>query len=221
MGLDGVAPLIAGIASKSQQKKMMDNLFSAKHLWTPYGISAVDQSATYFRQDGYWNGTVWMPHQWFMWKAMLDMGEADKAWQIAHTALELWKRETDLTYSTYEHFISSSGRGAGWSQFSGLSSPVLNWYASYYKIGTVTTGLEIWIDQQHFDENHSSYTASLEFDPTSTHEKCMLVCLDPANQYQAFFNHAKLKLNTRYPGLLEVYLPNTQKTGELRIVKTK
>ncbi len=221
MGLDGVSPLISGIASKAQQKKMIDNIFSLKHLWTPYGISAVDQSATYFRQDGYWNGTVWMPHQWFMWKAMLDMGEADKAWQIAHTALELWKRETNLTYSTYEHFISSSGRGAGWSQFSGLSAPVLNWFASYYKIGTVTTGLEVWIDKQHFGEKFSSYTATLRFDQTSNHQRCILICLDPANKYEAFFNNNKLKTNTRFPGLLEVYLSDTNKQGELRISISK
>ncbi len=221
MGLDGVSPLFSGIATKAQQKKMMDNLFSPKHLWTPYGITAIDQSATYFRQDGYWNGTVWMPHQWFMWKAMLDMGEADKAWQIAHTALELWKRETNLTYSTYEHFISSSGRGAGWAQFSGLSSPVLNWFASYYKTGTVTTGLEVWIDKQQFGEKFSTYTATLRFDQTSTHQRCILVCLDPSNKYEAIFNNKQLKTNSRYPGFLEVFLPDSNQPGELKITGSK
>jgi hypothetical protein len=219
MGLDGVSPLISGIATKAQQKKMMDNIFSSKHLWTPYGITAVDQSASYFRQDGYWNGTVWMPHQWFMWKALLDMGEGDKAWQIAHTALQLWKRETDLTYSTYEHFISSSGRGAGWAQFSGLSSPVLNWFASYYKKGTVTTGIEVWIEKQSFGENFSSFRATLRFDQTSSHQRCMMVCLNPSNNYEAFFNDKKLKTASYHSGFIQVYLPESNLDGQLRIVK--
>jgi len=221
MGLDGVAPLISGIATKAQQKKMIANVFSPKHLWTPYGITAVDQSATYFRQDGYWNGTVWMPHQWFMWKAMLDLGEGDKAWQIAHTALELWKRETDLTYSTYEHFISSSGRGAGWAQFSGLSSPVLNWFSAYYKKGTVTTGFEIWIDKQQFGEKFSSYTATLRFDQTSTHQRCMLICMDPDNKYIVTFNKQSVKTISYHPGLIEIYLPENNREGILQIVKSK
>jgi hypothetical protein len=218
MGLDGVSPLVSGIASKEQQQKMMANLFSPKHLWTPYGLTAVDQSAAYFTQDGYWNGTVWMPHQWFMWKAMLDMGEGDKAWQIAHTALELWKRETGLTYNTYEHFISSSGRGAGWSQFSGLSSPVLNWFAAYFKPGTVTTGFEVWIAKQAFGNDHSSYKASLKFDQTSKHQRCMLVCLNPANKYNAYFNNVKCKTVSYHPGFIQIYLPDTDKGGELKVV---
>lgn len=221
MGLDGVAPLISGIANPIQQKQMLTNLFSPKHLWTPFGITAIDQSASYFRQDGYWNGTVWMPHQWFMWKSMLDMGKADKAYLIAKTALDLWKRETALTYSTYEHFISSSGRGAGWSQFSGLSSPVLNWFASYYKIGQVTTGFEIWIEKQDFDKQYTSYQATIRFDQTSLHERSMLICMNPVYQYDAYLNKIKLKITSPYAGLLQVFLPETNNGGVLSIVAKK
>jgi hypothetical protein len=217
-GLDGISPLIAGIATENQQKKMLTNLFSTKHLWTPFGISAVDQSASYYRTDGYWNGTIWMPHQWLMWKSMLDMGEADKAFKIAHTALALWKRETHETYSTFEHFIASSGRGAGWSQFSGLSSPVLNWFAAYYTIGRVTTGFEVWIQQQQFNAAMSSYTATLSFDQSTTpHQRALLVCLDPGNKYEAYFNQQKLKTQSRYPGFVEIFLPNTNLGGTLKV----
>ncbi|MBS1655326.1 MAG: glycoside hydrolase, partial [Bacteroidetes bacterium] len=220
MGLDGVAPLVSGIATPVQEKQMIEKIFSPKHLWTPYGITAVDQSASYFRQDGYWNGTIWMPHQWFMWKALLDLGEGDKAYQVAHTALELWKRETELTYCTFEHFISSSGRGAGWSQFSGLSSPVLNWFASYYKMGHVTTGFETWIEKQEFNNAFSSYAATLRFDKTSAypHQRCLLICMNPAKRYEAYFNKTKLKVVSYYPGFVQVYLPKTNNEGQLRII---
>ncbi len=220
MGLDGVAPLVSDIATPAQQKQMIEKIFSPKHLWTPYGITAVDQSASYFRQDGYWNGTIWMPHQWFMWKAMLDLGEGDKAYQIAHTALELWKRETELTYSTFEHFISSSGRGAGWSQFSGLSSPILNWFAAYYKIGHVTTGYEIWIEKQEFNKDFSSYTATIRFDETSPypHQRCMLICMNSKNKYEAYFNNKKLKTVSYHPGFVQIYLPEANKEGKLRVL---
>ncbi|MDP4285937.1 MAG: glycoside hydrolase [Bacteroidota bacterium] len=223
MGLDGVSPLISGICTPAQQKKLIGKLFSPKELWTPYGITAVDQSASYFRQDGYWNGTVWMPHQWFMWKALLDMGDGDKAWQIAHTALDLWKRETALTYHTFEHFLSNSGRGAGWPQFSGLSDPVLSWFAAYYKIGRVSTGFETWIEKQQFDNNFSSYNAALRFDETSSypHQRCMLICMNPGYKYDAYFNNKKLKTLSYHPGFVQIYLPESNKEGELRIVVNK
>ncbi|HVT85650.1 MAG TPA: trehalase family glycosidase [Chitinophagaceae bacterium] len=219
MGLDGVAPLVSDIATPAQQKQMIEKIFSPKHLWTPYGITAVDQSASYFRQDGYWNGTIWMPHQWFMWKALLDLGEGDKAYQIAHTALELWERETELTYNTFEHFISSSGRGAGWSQFSGLSSPVLNWFAAYYKIGQVTTGFETWIEKQGFNKDFSSYTATLSFDETSSypHQRCMLICMNPNNKYEAYFDNKKLRIVSYHPGFVQIYIPESIKEGQLKI----
>lgn len=64
-GMDGAYPLVAGIATKAQQKILLDNLFLPKKCWSPVGLTAVDQSASYYSNEGYWNGTVWFPHQWF------------------------------------------------------------------------------------------------------------------------------------------------------------
>lgn len=217
MGLDGVSPLISGICTPAQQQKLIEKIFSDKHLWTPYGITAVDQSAAYFKQDGYWNGTVWMPHQWFLWKTMLDLGEGEKAFQIAKTGLDLWKRETGLTYKTFEHFISSSGRGAGWSQFSGLSSPILSWFASYYKIGRATTGFEVWIEKQQFNDDFTSYNATLRFDDTSLHKRCILICMNPGYKYDVFFNETKLQTISYHPGFLQINLPKANKEGQLHV----
>lgn len=80
LGLDGAAPLLAGICTPEQKEALWRRLESPDHCWTPCGISTVDRSAPYYRQDGYWNGSIWMPHQWFFWKAALDDGRADFAW---------------------------------------------------------------------------------------------------------------------------------------------
>ncbi len=87
MGLDGVSPLTAGICTPTQRERLLGHLFSPQELWSAIGLSTVDQSAPYYRPDGYWNGAVWMPHQWFIWKALLDIGRADEAFRIARTAL--------------------------------------------------------------------------------------------------------------------------------------
>lgn len=217
-GLDGVSPLIANISTKEQTDRMIKHIFSPDEMWTKIGISTVDQSASYYRADGYWNGAVWFPHQWMVWKALLDLGEGEKAYQIASTALNTWEKECEESYYTFEHFIISSERGAGWHQFSGLSSPILNWFAAYYKIGKVSTGFEVWISENQFNNDYSQYQAKVSFDDSTTpHERIMIVCMSPAKTYQVRFNGKTVKSRSYYPGLLEITLPSTNKSGILTI----
>lgn len=219
-GLDGTSPLIANIGTEEQNKRMMEHLFSPKEMWTEVGLSTVDQSAPYYREDGYWNGAVWFPHQWMAWKALLDLGEGDKAYQVAHTALNTWEKECRESYYTFEHFIISSRRGAGWHQFSGLSSPLLNWYAAYFRMGKVSTGFETWITRSAFNNDCSRYEADLSFDDTSApHERILLVCMNPAQEYRATFNGKEIKSKPRHAGLVEITLPATNKRGKLCVEK--
>ena len=76
LGLDGITPLLAGACTPGQEALLLDRLQDPKRYWTPIGLSTVDQSAPYYRIDGYWNGAVWMPHQWFFWRTALDLGQA-------------------------------------------------------------------------------------------------------------------------------------------------
>ena len=58
--------------------------------------------------------------------------------------------------------ISSFRRGEEQGGTSlGASSPILNWFAAYYKPGKVSTGFEVWITKSDFNENHSRYKAEL------------------------------------------------------------
>ncbi len=219
MGLDGAYPIFSGICTPAQQEVLLNRIFATDRMWTPAGIGVVDQSAPYYRIDGYWNGSVWMPHQWFMWKAMLDLGRSDLAYKIAKTALDVWKNENDESYYTFEHFFSKSGRGAGWHQFSGLSSPVLAWFSAYFKPGTVTVGFETWIKHQSFSTENTGYQAELSFDQvTKPHSRSMLVCLNPSYTYEVYFNGVKISTTVPYKGLLQITLPASNTKG-LLIVK--
>ncbi|MDD5350494.1 MAG: hypothetical protein PHQ12_09820, partial [Chthoniobacteraceae bacterium] len=66
-GLDGLSPMLGGVCTKEQVGRMLEHLRSPRELWTRIGLSTVDQSAAYYEPGGYWNGAVWMPHQWFFW----------------------------------------------------------------------------------------------------------------------------------------------------------
>ena len=216
MGLDGALPLFSGICTPAQETSLIERIFSDKRMWTPSGICVVDQSAPYFKPVGYWNGSVWMPQQWFVWKAMLDIGRPDLAMRIAEKALTLAKHELDASYASFEYYSAKTGRGAGWHQFGGLSSPIMAWFSSYYKPGTVTAGFEIWIKEQAFNDHLSSYKGSFAFDKaTSPHPRTLILCMNPGYQYRVNFEGKNLDVNSPYPGLLQITLPATNKDGSL------
>ncbi len=218
MGLDGVSPLIAGIGTPEQKERMLDNLFSEKHLWTPYGISTVDRSASYYKVDGYWNGCIWMPHQYFQWKAMLDLGLADKAHLIAFTALDTWAAETSESYQCYEHFFVDSGRGGGWHNFSGLSSPVVNWFTACFRKGTLSTGFDTLVTSQEWAPDWSLLRASLSFDKdASGHETVVAVCMAPAASYEASVGGKTVRTWSPYEGLVYVTVPASAKGSVLEV----
>lgn len=179
MGLDGAYPLIAGEGTPQQKARMLENIRLG--LLTDVGISVVDTRAPYYSHSGYWNGSVWMPHQWILWKALLDQGEAALANQIARTALDVWQREADITHNCYEHFMIETGRGAGFHHFSGLSSPVLTWFSVYHIPGHIQTGYQTQIVSQRWAEDHTG--AALQF-RCPTEKSTAIITLAAGQDYE-------------------------------------
>lgn len=214
MGMDGASPLVAGACTTDQETRLTGHLMSPDRMWCEYGISTVDQSAPYYRDDGYWNGAVWMPHQWFFWKALLDLGMADEAHRIAETALGIWQREVSISYNCFEHFIVQTGRGAGWHHFGGLSTPVLMWYGAYHRPGRLTTGLNTWVER--FDDKRA-LDAELKCFGAAHHTPIIIVTLTPGASYAVTWEGKPIKYNERYPGTLEIRLPAGTTGGHLTV----
>lgn len=218
-GLDGVAPLAAGICPDDKRERLVSNIFSSEKMWTPVGISTVDRSSSYYSVDGYWNGSVWMPHQLVLWKTMLDCNLPEKASQIAFTALDVWKKECEESCQSFEHFIIDSGRGAGWHNFSGLSSPVANWFASYFKKGTLTTGFDTMMISGEMADDFSSYSGFVEFDKDACGRKvAIMVCMSEKYDYKALLNGKPVEMQSPYKGLMYLSLPASSKLSKLEII---
>jgi hypothetical protein len=189
-------------------------------MWTEIGITTVDQSAPYYKSDGYWNGSVWLAHQWFLWKTMLDLGRGDLAVRIAQTGLNLWGKATDSTYNCMEHFYPRAPYGDGWIQFSSLSSPALAWFAALYTPGRFTCGFDVWIQSCDFRNNHREFRVKLKGTANNANrEFSVLACMNPESKYKAFFNGSPVKYTVVQDGLLQVQLPSQAPTGELSILR--
>jgi len=205
LGLDGISPLFAGICTPQQEQRILARMTSPRQMWSPIGLVSVDQSAPYYRVDGYWNGAVWFPYQWFLWKALLDLGYGDLAHQIAHTALNLWKSEVEETYHCFEHFIVASGRGSGWHQFGGLSTPVLAWFQAYHQPGTLTCGFDTWIESLTISEDNTSLQAVLQH-PAGDRSWLAIAVLDADRTYSVKWNGTPVEPRLRFPGVMEITL---------------
>lgn len=206
--LDGVQPLIAGITTPDQTRAILANLRDPAKLLSPIGLTAVDRSASYYRPDGYWNGTVWFPHQWFVWKALLDQGEGGFAWQIARTALEVYQTEADTSWGSAEHFEIATGQGAGWHQFSGLSSPVANWFQTYFVPGQLSTGYDIWVKSKSVRLDRRGMTAQLAIHSARNNGVVSVVAtVAPDQRYHATWNGRAVEATLIHNGAYEIRIP--------------
>ncbi len=213
-GFDGIYPLIAGAVDGERKKRLIEHIKNPDEMWSAAGVSAVDMSASYYFDDGYWNGNVWMSHQWFVWKTMLDNGDTDFAFAIADRALEMWKKETDFSYYTYECFGIKTRRGGWFHHFGGLSAPICIWANAYYKPSTVTTGLDIWTDYQKVSDDH----AEISFRYFGKNEKySMLVTLSDQYEYKAVLDGTEMEFNERIKGCLEFTFDGKIENGILKI----
>lgn len=188
MGMDGAFPYIAGITDEHRSARILDNIKNG--MMTDIGVSVVDTRAPYYSNSGYWNGSVWMPHQWILWKALLDYGEYELANEIAEKALSLWEKEVSATYNCYEHFMIENGRGAGFHQFSGLSTPVLMWFESYYKPFSVSAGFRTIITEKKTDGKNLSFSIQ-----TDSAKASVIVCLKEDVDYTFECDADVIKIN--------------------------
>lgn len=145
-GLHGAYPLLDPQLPAEYRERLLEHLRNYGEIRTARGLSAVDRSASYSENNGYWNGNIWFPHQYIFWQMLLSLGEADLAHWIADTALREWARESDYRNYTWECINIETGQGGWFHHFGGLSAPLLNWAAAYGRQGEVTAGFDLVID---------------------------------------------------------------------------
>ncbi|MFV0414066.1 MAG: MGH1-like glycoside hydrolase domain-containing protein, partial [Oscillospiraceae bacterium] len=209
-GMDGVMALVGGSCTPKQKKALTGHIFGPQEMFTPYGITAVDQSAGYFRDNGYWNGTVWFSHQWLLWKNMLDLGLGEQAWQIARTALEAWRTETGATLNTFELLQVATGRGGWFHQFGGLSAPILLWAYSYFVPGNLSAGLGTRLWGPVFAPGNSACSLHACTEDTGG-QSVLCVTLSPSSSgWRAAINGKEVPCIQRTQAAIELMLPPGQ-----------
>ena len=216
--MDGIYPIIAGAVTDSQKARILGHLKSDDEMFSPVGISAVDKTASYYITNGYWNGNVWLSHQWFVWKTMLDLGETDFAFRIAKTALDAWKREVEYSYYTFEMFNITSGRGGWFHNFGGLSTPINIWTNAYFKPGTFSTGLDSMVIESNFNEDKTEFSGTIKYYGNNEKYSVIVVMRDTCD-YKVTVNDKNADFSLRDKGTIEITFDGNEKSANILITK--
>lgn len=214
-GMEGISPLFAGICTEQQKVALLSHLTSKEEMFSEVGISTVDMSSSYFIDNGYWNGNVWFPYQWLIWKAMLDIGKSDIAYNIAITALDAWKTEVDHSYNTFEQLNIETGRGGWFHQFGGLSAPICVWGNAYFKQGKISSGFDLWIESYTFNESYTE--GEINFSYTGDSNTCIIVVMNAVESYEVRCNDKVIDFNEKIKGTLEIVISKEIKAGNLKV----
>lgn len=216
--MDGIYPIIAGAVTNEQKNRILAHLKSDDEMFSPVGISAVDKTASYYITNGYWNGNVWLSHQWFVWKTMLDLGETDFAFKIAKTALDAWKREVEYSYYTFEMFNITSGRGGWFHNFGGLSTPINIWTNAYFKPKTLSTGLDTMVMNSQFNDDATEAEFSLKY--YGNNEKYSVIAvMNDSFDYSVTLNGENTEFSIRDNGIVEITLNGNDNASDIKISK--
>lgn len=216
-GLDGIYPIIAGACDENQRSKIISHLTNDNEMHSPFGISAVDMTAGYYKVNGYWNGNIWFPHQWFIFKSMLDLGEKDIARDIAHMALNIWKREVDDTYYTFEMVNTVTGCGGWFHNFGGLSTPINMWAKAYYSPGTVNVGFDTYIEKRSFNDEYTSAEIAFTYYGDSS-KFSLLAVMGEGKNYTATLDEENIQFEN-IDGCLQFTLSSDYKKTHTLVIK--
>lgn len=215
--MDGIYPIIAGAVTESQKERILSHLKSETEMFTPVGISAVDRTASYYVTNGYWNGNVWMSHQWFVWKTMLDLGETDFAYKIAKTAIDVWKQEVEYSYYTFEMVNIETHRGGWFHNFGGLSTPISIWANAYYKPGTLSAGFDTFVNYRNFNGDCTRLECRITHYGDSERFSVLAVMNGKKTDYTVLANGKQAEFKLRDESAIEIILDGNAKEYEIVI----
>jgi len=154
-------PLFSGSVDTRRRNILMRKLTVPGKYWTPHGITVVARDDQNYREDGYWNGGIWIPTQWFFWKTFYNIGRMDLAEKISNSAIKLWDDNHKKTLCCWEEFRVRGGRPAGNSRFSGLSTPLMALWKGRRGKGRVQAGQEM-IVRSGYDSEKEEISISAE-----------------------------------------------------------
>ena len=188
-GMDGYYPLVSQSVSKELADKFIKKLVNENHFLTKFGLTTVDKKASYYRDDGYWNGHVWAPHNWFFIKAMLTYGYSKEAYKVSQRLLKGFSDAYKRSGNISECLHNELGTEEHVPYFSGLTAPLLNVYDMFFGKAEVSFGFNIFAEVIKIKNKKTLKILS----PFFKGKTSLILNLEAQKEYNLFMNDEKIK----------------------------
>ncbi len=111
----GFLPLWAGITDSVKTSRLIACLTNSEEFWLPYGVSTLSASNDYYNPIGYWNGPVWLPWQYLVFRGLMNHGRKDLAEELVAKTMK-----NIIYHLRHDHvfweFYSADHLQAGWNK---------------------------------------------------------------------------------------------------------
>lgn len=198
-------PVFAGILEHADE--LTKTIFDPQRFWTRWGISSVDMQAPHYTTDGYWNGGIWPVMNWFVWRAMIETGQADMARRIALRIMDTWTEFYRKEHYCGEHFNIGRQRMEGVPNFTGLGMVIADMHNAYFKPHTVTLPFDAWITGKKIgDDDTLEFTMHMPFAQTKN-ISMQVVMQHPDCNYSVKIEDITLTVKSDAAGCLNFSVP--------------
>jgi hypothetical protein len=134
-------------------------------------------------------------------------------------ALNIWKREVDSSYYTFEMVNTVTGCGGWFHNFGGLSTPINMWFKAYYCPGTINVGFDTFIEKYQFNEDYTE--AEIVFTYYGDKEKfTLLSVMNEKENYTATLDGKEISIFSD-KGQIEIELHSKYKATHTIIIRRK
>jgi hypothetical protein len=143
--LASLLPLIAGTGALSpeQRSALLRHLTDPAAFWSAAGLRSVSKASPAYRHGERYGGAVHIGANELLWKALLDLGEAETARKLADAVIRGYRNAQAASGGCPEWLDGDTGAAGGASDYSGDACALLPLYAAYHTPGTITTGWDI------------------------------------------------------------------------------
>ena len=146
-------PLLSGSVPMDRKEIMLKALFAEDGYFTTNGLTILKPNSPYYRDNGYPNGSIWPPLQYFFWKMCYCAGEMDIAKRIADKFLTLFESNHKESLCVCEHFRANTGKSAGNMRFSSFGTLVAAMWKAHRKYGAIQTSYDILLQKLELNES--------------------------------------------------------------------
>ncbi len=129
-------PILAGITTEDQNKKLIQHLLDPKLFWTDFPFSALAKNHPEFNSLGaYWKGGVWAPTNYMILMSLNKIGEHKLAFDISQKMFNLVSQVYQNTQTIWEayapEFVSGSPRFASGIKGEPVRRDFIGWSGLY------------------------------------------------------------------------------------------